>query len=36
MSIDYDTFFNTFLRNKNADFMGFAKARKKCTKNIRF
>ena len=33
MSIDYDTFFGTFLRNKNADFMGFTKARKKCTKN---
>jgi len=36
MSIDYDTFFGTFLRNKNADFMRFVHARKKCIKNIRF
>ena len=33
MSTVLDTFFETFLKNKNADFMGFVQAGKKCTKN---
>ena len=32
ISIDYDTFFETFFRNKNVDFMGFARQEKNVPK----
>ncbi len=36
MSIDFESFFDTFSRNKKVDFMGFLYTAKKCIKNIRF